>query len=633
MAAAGFANCQKLGFGGVVVLAFLLLLPAGWSQPIITAPRPASTNQPDPLAAFMISQPPIDTTSPISVTAEFDPGTIALGQSAIYRVVLNVMQQSIEWPDTIPTPANCTFHRGASGQFLQNLGGTIVPQTTFLYHLQPTTPGTFMVPAYTVRARGGEVRIPAAMLTVVAADSPGMATPARIHLSAAASEYFVGQNVEMQIALPGEPNGTVQTLTQVEVVGEDLIVDRNFRAQRVETQIENGVARPVFIYEALATPLRPGRTPVIAQGFTVGNPFPAQIVVSGTAVLTTSQARYTLVDSEPLMLNILPLPREPQLPGFTGAIGTFAVDPPTLSTNQVTAGDLITLSVVLRGSGNLERVLPPRLEEQPQWQVFPPRKDNTLSAIIRQRGFITFEYTLIPLDARITATPSIPFCYFDPASRRYVDLSVPAMPIRVDPSPFSSPASGQPSLIESRSLLRQLLNKPEEPTALAPTMGRHGRNARTLVPTHQQIWFAGVQLLPATLLGGLWFWDRRRRFLEQHPEVVIRRRARRAIRRHGRRARAAVHRRDTREFLHHAIQGFREACAPAAPADPRALVCSDILTALPPDMRRGPTSRVVTKLFTAASEWRFGEAPPQESELLGLAGEVDQQLKSLRNAL
>jgi hypothetical protein len=614
--------------------ALLLLLPACWAQPIITAPRPASTNQPDPLSAFMISQPPIDVTSPISVVAEFDPGTIALGQSAIYRVGLNVMEQSIEWPDTIPTPDNCTLRRGASGQFLQNLGGTIVPQTTFLYHLKPATSGTFTVPAYTVRARGGDVRIPAATLTVVAPGTPGIAAPTRIDLTADGTEYFVGQNVELQMALPSEPNGNVQTLTQADVVGENLIVDRNFRAQRVVTQIENGVARPVFISEVLATPLRPGRTTVIAKGFTVGSPFQGQIVISGGGVLTTPpQARYTLVDSEPLALNVLPLPQDSQRPGFTGAIGTFTVEPPVLSTNHVAAGDLITLSLVLRGSGNLERVLPPPIEPQPQWQVFPSRKENTLPAIIRQRGFVTFEYTLIPLDDSITATPPIPFCSFDPDSRQYVDLSVAPVPIRVDPSSFNPAVTGRLSLIESRSLLNQLLQKPEEPTALAPNLEEPGRAAHRLTPAHQQIWFAAVQLLPATLLGGLWFRERRRRFLEQHPEVVIRRRARRAIRRHARRARTAARRRDTRGFLDHAIQGFREACAPMAPADPRALVCSDILSALPAHLPKEPVTTVVTKLFTSATQWRFNNVQPGQDELLGLAAEVDQQLNSLRDAL
>lgn len=614
------------------MILFVCLWPAG-AQPIITAPRPTSTNQPDPLAAFMVPQPPIDTISPIQPVVEFDPPVIREGQTSVYRVELNVMEQSVEWPDSIPTPEGCTVRKGASAQYLRNVGGAITPRTTFLYHIQPSSSGTFTMPAHTVRARGQDVQIPAVTLTVVPPGSPVDEAVPGIQLRADGTEFFVGQSIDLQAILPGRSDGTIQTLSQVKVEGEGLIVDRNYRPQRVVTQIINGVSRPVFTYHARVTPIRPGRTEVTVNGHMIGNRFQRQIVAPGTTPTPRSLPTYKLVDSEPLGLNILPLPRDSELPGFTGAIGSFTLEPPTLSTNNVQAGDLITLRLTLRGSGNLEQVLPPEMGNLPQWQVFQPRKENTLAAIIRQRGFVTFEYQLIPLDHALQATPAIPFCYFDPTTRRYVDLTVSPIPITVAPSPLAASGTNGPSLIEARTFLRERLKKQDEPTSLADTLESQGRTAHSLVPAHRQLWFAGAQLIPATLLGGLWFWDRRRRFFDQHPEVLVRRRARRAIRRHASLAGKAARKADAKHFLHHAIQGFREACAPDAPADPSALVCRDILTTLPNGPQKDRTSRVVTKLFTAANEWRFGQLQPDQSALLSLAQEVDQQLDELRNSL
>jgi len=610
------------------------------AQPIVTAPRPASTNQPDPLAAFMVAQPPIDTQGPIVPKAEFDPNPVTNGQQSVYRVTLNAMAQSIRWPDSIPAPANCTMRKGASDQFLANLGGAIIPQTTFLYHVRPQATGSFTLPAFTVRARGESVTIPATTLTVLPPGAVAVEPPPQINLSANGRQFFVGEDVNLTASFPGKRDGTVRTLTQVEVQGDGLIADRNYRVQRIQNETENGVTRPVYVYEALLTPMRSGRVEVTAHGHTVGGRVPGAVVITGTGAyqapgtaLPVTGPTYTLVDSDPLELTILPLPRNSERPGFTGAIGKFSVDPPRLSTNRIQTGDLLTLTLTVRGQGNLQRVLPPQPAEDPRWQTLAPRKEDLLPAVVRQRGFVRFTYPLIPLDPSLDSTPSIPFSYFDPDSRSYIDVTVPPEKITVDPSPNQPATSSLMSLIADRASLQDRWQKPEEPKALADLRSSRGRTARSLQPVHQRLGFAAFQWVPAILLGGIWYWDRRRRFLEQNPGVRIRRRARKSIRRHARRARRAAQQGDAREFLTFALRGFQEATAPAAPADPRALVCEDVISALPAEARQTTVVQTVRQLFTAANDWRFGDRRPDTGQLLTLARDVDRQLQELRDRL
>jgi hypothetical protein len=145
-----------------------------------------------------------------------------------------------------------------------------------------------------------------------------------------------------------------------------------------------------------------------------------------------------------------------------------------------------------------------------------------------------------------------------------------------------------------------------------------------------QWWFGAMQLAPAALIGGLWGWDRRRKFLEQHPEVILKRRARRGLRRQLQLARRAAAERDAAGFVTGAANALREACAPHSAAHPNALVCADVLHELPEPKRNGPAAEAVRRLFSAADALRFGGPVREGSELLSLQPEIERLLAELR---
>ena len=70
-------------------------LSIGLAQP---QPQP----QPNPLMQLMLNQPPIDVTSPVVVTASFDPPAVRPGQKAIYRLTLNAIASNVRMPGKIP---------------------------------------------------------------------------------------------------------------------------------------------------------------------------------------------------------------------------------------------------------------------------------------------------------------------------------------------------------------------------------------------------------------------------------------------------------------------------------------------------------------------------------------------------
>jgi hypothetical protein len=150
----------------------------------------------------------------------------------------------------------------------------------------------------------------------------------------------------------------------------------------------------------------------------------------------------------------------------------------------------------------------------------------------------------------------------------------------------------------------------------------------SLTPLGQRSFFPLVQVTPAAVLIGLWAWDRRRRYLERHPDILLRRRARRALRREIRKADRAVRAGDAGEFAASAVNAMRVACAPHVPADSGALVGSDVLAIL----RRpaGASSSLpetafalVRRFFDATDATRFANRSEATRELLSLRPELD----------
>ena len=115
----------------------------------------------------------------------------------------------------------------------------------------------------------------------------------------------------------------------------------------------------------------------------------------------------------------------------------------------------------------------------------------------------------------------------------------------------------------------------------------------------------------------LWQWDRRRRFLEAHPEIVRRRQARRALRREKATLQKAVDAGDAAAFIQHAADAMRIAVAPHYPADPRALVCGDVLAQLDARSRTAARAKRCGKIF-AAADARFAVTPQTQADLLAL---------------
>jgi hypothetical protein len=588
------------------------------------AVQAAQTNL-DALSTLMLQQPSIDIDTPVVVDAQFDPSSTPAGAISTYRITLNAMNESVDIPSTLPIPPGLDLIPGGRGQIFLPIGNKLTPRTTINFRASAKNPGNYIIPAFSLTAYGKSIVVPQARLTVTAANvaaAPGSPT---VVVELPPGEFYTGQAIPLKVLLMDTGNNSVQGMTQLQIQGDAFMMDPSSIRQRRDITTHNGRSYIAMVAEVLVTPIRHGKNQLLAQVNAIINP-----ALFGP---NPSPALYMpLVDSAPVTLDILPLPKSGEPAGFTGAIGHFQLEPPKLSSAEVRAGDPVTLTVVVKGEGNITRFALPRPVSTTMWQIFPPTADTQLPNVSPFSGTRSFSYTLIPLSDRLRATPAIPFAFFDPQKKDFVDITIPPMPLKVNPAPGGvqpQTLALAPSLAESAIANNTEESRQPVMTGLAETPGW---KAWSYAPLQQRAWFIALQILPAGLLAGLWAWNRRRQYLALHPELVRKRQAQRAFKAHLRALRKSVARQDGPGFIQSAIAALQVACAPRLAANPSALVCEDVLNTLSVEDCSGAPGIVIRKLFAAADSGHFSRQPGTEATL-SLWPELEKTLSLLQQKL
>ena len=601
-------------FAGVLFGFLAIGVAAAFSQPAsinISGQLPKQ----DPFDALITSAASFDIDSPVTAQAEFDPPTAVPGQRVVYRIEVTALDESLKVPDQLPVPAGLTFVPGGHGQIYQPTGAMkLQPRTTYLFHSVATNTGKFVMPEFEVLAYGKTVKVAAATLIVAAPGSVAAREPLGLSVELPPGDIYAGQLLRLPIALSDNGEGRVLSFNKARIAGDFIYSEPVFTGTRQEITQRDGKMIRKFVEETMITPLRAGRQEVVAQAYAIVNrPLPGQT--------NAFQMGQMLVDSDPVVLRVKDLPEQGKLPGFTGAVGAFTVDLPRVSAINPRAGEPFTLTVTIRGKGSVGHLKPPPAPELKDWQAFPPTGENIPAAFIQQRGFVNFNYTLIPLSDQIKTTPAIPFSYFDPVKKTYVDLTVPPVPIVVAPGVGGTNVIAEvdnSAETEHEPVLTGLANDP-------------GHAIAGLMPVQQQSWFLLLQIVPAVTLAGLWFWDSRRRFHALHPEVMLKRLARRGLRRQLRLARRAAAAGDASGFAASAANALREASAPHTAANPDALVCADVLRELPSSA--SAQSEIVRRVFAAADAIRFGGSNRNGENIMAVQPDLERLLAQMKERL
>ncbi|MRR24002.1 protein BatD, partial [bacterium] len=292
-----------------------------------------------------------------------------------------------------------------------------ISSTTLIYYVVASTPGTYTIPAaqfetkkVTVSSQEKQIVITAGGVSQSAAGQQGQAR-------AAGDSPSSGTDVSMKILLSdrevysGEPvTGTLKLYTRINLSGiQDLKYPdfKGFLKEDIETpplrslesevidgvQYGTGIIQRFVLYPQIPgdLPIEPAEMTVLVQERSgARDPFFDDPFFDSffSSVATVPRKIVT----QPVTVRVKPLP-EPRPADFHGAVGSFSLES-AISGTDAKLNDAITLSVTLRGSGNLSLAGEPAISFPQGIEKYDPRV--TVKSNGTASGSKVFEYLLIP---------------------------------------------------------------------------------------------------------------------------------------------------------------------------------------------------------------------------------------------
>ncbi len=203
------------------------------------------------------------------------------------------------------------------------------------------------------------------------------------------------------------------------------------------------------------------------------------------------------VKSDPVAVTVKPLPAGAPA-DFTGAVGAYSLSS-RLSKNEVRAGESLNLELEVRGDGNPDYTLEPKLEFPAEFEVYPPevKSDRDIEAG-RLFSIKKFNYVVVARKEGEFQIPGISFRYFDPADGQYRLAQSPTLVLKVTPgADMAEPESGTSGAVSNPEIRADIrFIKPDQKALPDQSMGMFGR-----------AWFWLAHLSGLVLIGFA-FWYR-----------------------------------------------------------------------------------------------------------------------------
>lgn len=138
------------------------------------------------------------------------------------------------------------------------------------------------------------------------------------------------------------------------------------------------------------------------------------------------------IESNPVKINVKPLPVDSKPAGYSGAVGRFNLQG-SIDNTELTVNDAATIKLEVNGSGNLELINTPDINWPPDFETYEPKiSKNIRTTTSGVSGSRTFEFLFIPRSAGNFSVGPIELSYFDPGLGKYRTLATKAFNINVE---------------------------------------------------------------------------------------------------------------------------------------------------------------------------------------------------------
>jgi len=334
----------------------------------------------------------------------------------------------------------------------------VVSSTTLIYYVTAGTPGTYTIPAAQFETKRVTVSSQEKQIVIYDGDSSQQATGRQQgQTSAAGDAPASGSEVSMRILLSdrdvyaGQPiTGTLKLYTRINLSGiqELKLPDfKGFLKEDIETpplrsldnevidgvQYGTGVIQRFVLYPQIAGEIRiePAEMTALVQERTTAARDPFFNDPFFDSFFSSVSTVPRKITTQPLTVRVRPLP-EPRPADFHGAVGSFTIES-SVSATDAKLNDAVTLTVTLKGSGNLNLAGEPVISFPQGIEKYDPKVTVRSSGI--SAGSKVFEYLLIPRNTGTFEIPPVSYSVFDPGQEKYVTLRTGGFTLNVTGTP------------------------------------------------------------------------------------------------------------------------------------------------------------------------------------------------------
>lgn len=564
---------------------------------------------------------PLILSAEVRVSARFNPPRIALGNPSQYVVELTETstrgQAQAERITSLPLPDNHGLNlrngRTSSSQQTRIINGAAeysITQSLIIDAIPPQV-GRFTIDSYSIEYKGQRLSVPAATLEVL--ERSADAGPSRDELIFLQTELpdqlYLGQQIPIELKLYLEESVQLSGLNAFDRSADGFTLSQLPDDYSEGVEMANGRRYRTLTWQLTLTPIQTGTQELSFQfGLTARlpgqrnerDPFGRSPFGGSLFDDFFGRAERLNVFTDNFPIEVLPLPQEGQPESFSGAVGDFAMEV-AVDAEQAVQGEPIMLSVVVRGSGNFERINGPSFSDIGDWKHYPPERKFEASDKVGLRGSLRFDYVFVPEKAGELELPPTLFSYFDPEKKEFIELSSPAIPVKILPAQHSvapPPPIPRTEKAESEAELSTPLSAEEVMLLLdyQPKRARHPGYGIVKDPVFLSLHLlTGLAVIAAVLV------QRRRRRQREDPTFPVRSAASASLRKARAEYSLALQQSDAEAFYKSGLVALRSAASLRTGRLMHSADSADIEALLPEQ-----TASDCRAFFSAANAYRFG---------------------------
>lgn len=390
-----------------------------------------------------------------AISASVNKTVVALNEQIVLTVTIAGNTANLPGPQ-LPSLPNFNVYGSGTSHSMQMINGQVASSQIHTYVLTPRFVGKAVIPPIYADINGQRKATSPIEIQVVRTaqqagsipQPPGQPQPPAQPQQAAGPAVFVTASVDKAKAFVNEQvTLTVRFYAAVPLTGGIQYSAPNlagFISEDLPPERQGAVTMKGrnYRYSELKTalfPTQPGRLTISPATIRCNipdnnpnlDPFSHDFF---ERFFNQGLAKTVEVRTDPVTIDVLPLPAEGKLAGFSGAVGRFKISA-AVDNDKPKAGGAVTLSLTVEGAGDLKALSAPAIPANPSIRVY-----DTVSSVSMNKmhdvvqGSKVFKTVIVPRASGELKIPSIAYSYFDPGSRSYKETRTDPLSLQVAPA-------------------------------------------------------------------------------------------------------------------------------------------------------------------------------------------------------